>query len=237
MQAQIAWPPLTNNVKYTLIGLAVIFIAQLFPVVDNVVDAYLLVSSDAVIRDYRIWTVFTYALFHEDFFHIGFNALILWMFAGHLDQRWESRRFWIHGVLCALGGGIAVVASQWVFNLILGGPVRPTLGYSGAVMGFLAAFAWYNWNRRINFMFFPMKGKTMLLVIVGFDVAMVVFGGQPISISAHIGGMLTGLLLVTGYWRPKKLQQLWHRWKMKKKFRDASREVDRKRNGKWINCV
>ena len=234
-QSRIAWPPLTDNVKYTLIGLAVLFVVSSFPSIYTYVDSYLLVSSDAVLEEYRVWTLLTYALFHEDFWHVGFNALVLWMFAGHLDNRWSTKRFWTHSVLCALGGGVAVVLTQWVLGFWLVGASTSTLGYSGAVMGFIAAFAWYNWNRRINFFLFPMKGKTMLLVLVGFDVFMVVFGGQAISISGHIGGMLTGLLLVTGYWRPTKLKQLWHRHKMKKKFKDASREVDRKRNGKWIN--
>jgi len=231
MQYQIAWPPFTRNVKITLIGLTLIFVLTVLSMgAFNFSSQYLIVSGPQVFERGRIWTLLTYAFFHHDIGHLLFNALALWIFAGELDQRWSSGRFWTVSLLSALGGGIFVALGQ----LLLGGGA-PTLGYSGAVMGLIAAFCWYNWDRRLNFFFFPMTGRTFLMVIVGIDVLRVVVGGQPISIAAHLGGLLTGLLLVGDFWQPKVLKRKWQRRSMKKKFRDATREVDRKRNGTWIN--
>ena len=231
MQSKIAWPPLTRNIKITLIGLVVLFLLTvLVPSVNDVAMEYLWLSKGQVVDQYYVWTLLSYAFFHADFNHILFNGVALWMFGGFLDEMWSTKKFWTVSLLSALGGGIMVLVVQWVF-----GQSTPTLGYSGAVMGLIAAYCWYNWDRRLNFFMIPMTGKTLLLFFVGLDIFFVVFAREPISISGHIGGMLTGLLLVTDLWRPSRLKRAWQRRSMKKKFREAQREVDRKRNGKWIN--
>lgn len=230
MQYRIAWPPFTKNIKITLIGLVVLFLPIVAPTVYAYVDEYMMVSADQVVDKGYVWTIFTYAFFHGDFNHLLFNGIALWLFGGYLDEMWSSKKFWTVSLLSALGGGIAVVASQLVF-----GDSVPTLGYSGAVMGLVAAYCWYNWDRSLNFFFIPMTGKTLLLFFVVLDVFFVVVARQPISIAGHMGGMITGLLLVTDFWRPRRIKQWWRRRSMKKKFREAQREVDRKRDGKWIN--
>jgi membrane associated rhomboid family serine protease len=230
MERRIAWPPFTTNIKITLGVLLVFFLASLPSGLYDFISEYLLLSRDAVVSDYQVWTLLTYALFHHDFGHILFNGVALWMFGSYLDQIWESNRFWTHSLLCALGGGVIVVISQLIFGMSV-----PTLGYSGAVMGLIAAFAWYNWNRRINLFFFPMTGKWMLVLFLGIDIFMVVIARQPVSIAGHLGGMATGMLLVTDYWRPRKLKQLWRRWKTKRNIKVVSDNPDRKRNGKWVN--
>lgn len=231
MQTRMAWPPFTQNIKITVIGLVGIFLLTVFatPVNDAAME-YLWLSKDQVVEQGYVWTIFTYALFHADFNHILFNGLALWLFGGFLDQMWSTKKFWTVSLVCALGGGLAVVASQLVF-----GHSVPTLGYSGAVMGLVAAYCWYNWDRRLNFFLIPMTGKTLLLFFVALDFFFVFVAREPISIAGHLGGMITGLLLVTDLWRPRRIKQWWRRRSMKKKFREASREVDRKRNGKWIN--
>lgn len=231
MQYRIAWPPFTQNVKFTIIGLAVIFLVTVFSTDAFVFSSqYLLVSGPQVLQEGKVWTLLSYAFFHKDIGHLLFNSVALWMFAGELDQRWSTRKFWTVSLLSALGGGIFVVLGQLIF-----GGASPTLGYSGAVMGLIATFCWYNWHQRLNFFFVPMTGRTFLLVILGFDLVRVLIGGQPISVAAHLGGMATGLLLAGDFWRPGKLKRQWRRRSMKKKFRQATREVDRKRDGRWIN--
>jgi membrane associated rhomboid family serine protease len=231
MQSRIAWPPFTKNLKITIFGLIALFLVTVFvPSINDLVSQYLWVSKTHVVDLGYVWTIFTYAFFHADFNHLLFNGVALWMFGGFLDEMWSSKKFWTVSLLSALGGGLAVVLSQLVF-----GQSVPTLGYSGAVMGLVAAYCWYNWDRTLHFFFFPMTGKTLLLLFVGLDIFFVVVAREPISIAGHLGGMVTGLLLVTDMWRPQRLKRWWRRRSMKKKFRDASRDVDRKRDGKWIN--
>lgn len=202
-QYRFYWPPLTRNFKITAIGLFVLWLASvLITPLGQFVGEYMLVSRPAVFERYQVWTVLTYALWHADFMHLLFNLFALWIFGSDIDQAWRPGTWWRFLGICALGGGIVVALTQLLF-----GGSAPTLGFSGAVMGMVAAFAWYNWDRTLNFFFVPMTGKTLLLVFIGIDILFVVTGREPISIAAHLGGMATGLLLVTGVWRPRKLTE------------------------------
>lgn len=223
MQRRLAWPPLTNNLKITLGVLAVLWIGAVE--FTALVHEYMLVSRVAVFEQGYVWTLLSYSIFHLDFPHLLFNGVALWMFGGQVDRGWSSGWFWGFCALCALGGGLAIVGSQLIF-----GTNFPTLGYSAVVMGLAAAFCWHNWERQLFFFFARMKGKWLLLLFVGVDLFMVLGAREPISISGHLGGMATGLLLVSGYWRPKRLKRRIKRWKQRRKFKQNARKPEDK---KW----
>jgi membrane associated rhomboid family serine protease len=210
---RVQWPPFTANIK----GLAIVLFTLWFASVmvdplGDFVGHYMLVSQRAVIEEFQVWTLLTYSLWHADFMHLLFNVLVLWLFGGEIARRWDSVRWWRFNALCALGGGVAVVLSQLARQTF-----HPTLGYSGAVMGVVAAFAWQNWNSTIHLFFFPMKGKTLLLVFIALDIFIVVVGREPISVAAHLGGMATGLLIVSDWWRPRRWKLAHKRYKHKKR--------------------
>lgn len=214
-QYRMYWPPVTRNFKIIAGVLFTLWIASVMYVPLRVFSAEnLLISRDAIMNKGQVWTLITYAFFHANFMHLFFNLLVLWMFGGELDDAWKSSRWWKFLALCTLGGGIVILLSQLIFQTN-----HPTLGASAAVMGVVAAYAWNHWNHKLNFMFFPMTGKTMLLVFIGIDVVMVVFGGEAISIAGHLGGMATGLLLVTGYWKPKRLKAMIQRRKQRNRLK------------------
>lgn len=222
MQTRTAWPPFTKNLQITVVALIILWVVGVE--FTGFVDEYMLVSRDAVVGRGHVWTLLTYSLFHFDFSHLLFNGLALWMFGGELDRRWGDKWFWAFCALCALGGGLAIVGAQLIF-----GSNYPTLGYSGAVMGLVAAYCWHNWNRPLYFFFVKMSGKWLLLLFVGLDLFMVLGAQQPISISGHIGGMVTGLLLVTGYWRPSEAKKAYRRWKTRRNFRKQTKKPEDKR--------
>lgn len=230
VQYQVQWPPFTRNIKI-LAGLlfGLWFASTMIDPLGAFVNQELLVSMPAVASG-KVWTLLTYAFWHADFMHLLFNVLVLWIFGGELDQRWSNTQWWRFNLLCALGGGIAVVLSQLIFQT-----GYPTLGYSGAVMGVVAAFAWQNWERTLYFFFFPMKGKTLLLVFITIDVLLVVFGGEPLSISAHLGGLITGLLLATGWWRPSKIRRRWKRYQQRRRFKVVKKQAEEDYRRRHLN--
>jgi membrane associated rhomboid family serine protease len=246
VQRRQAWPPLTSNLKITLGVLAVFWLATLQIVQpgsagfvqeltgltgEQFLNEYMLVSRETVLGEWRIWTLLTYAFWHTEYSHLLFNGLALWMFGGELDRQWDDAWFWGFCLLCALGSGIAIVLVQLLF-----GSSTPTIGYSGAIMGLAAAYCWYNWESPLYLFFLRIKGKWLLGLFVLFDFFLVGVAQEPISISGHLGGMITGLLLVTGYWRPRRLKRAVKRWKRQLSSDGPPHSPDRKTsNGQWIN--
>ena len=83
---------------------------------------------------------------------------------------------------------------------------EPTLGASGAVFGCLAAFGYLFPNDYIYVYFFlPLKAKWFVLLYAGFELYSTVHAsaGDNIAHVAHLGGALTGFLMVY-FWNKTK---------------------------------
>ena len=62
-------------------------------------------------------------------------------------------------------------------------------------------------RRTINlFGLIPLTGQQLLFLSVGLEILMAVTPSNSSS-AAHLGGMATGWLWITGNWRPKRLRQ------------------------------
>jgi membrane associated rhomboid family serine protease len=170
-----------------------------------------------VISDGWLWQLASYMWLHSTstFTHILFNGIFLWMFGGTLEQQWGSRAFLRFYFFCGLGAGVVVLVSGALFF-----PQIPVLGASGAIYGLVAAWAITQPNRVVYlFGVFPIKGKHFALIPIVFALADFLVQGQGTSHAAHLGGLATGALLVTGWWKPQKLYRqvrlLWLRRKLK----------------------
>lgn len=83
-------------------------------------------------------------------------------------------------------------------------PYIPMIGASGAVYGVMVAFAYLYPNESLVFLFipYPIKAKYLVPIMVGLDVLLGLgsFSGDNVAHFAHIGGALTGFLLIFA-WR------------------------------------
>jgi membrane associated rhomboid family serine protease len=153
------------------------------------------------------------------FFHILFNMLTLWMFGRILENLWGHKRFLFFYLACGIGSAIAhmtveyfqyhdvIAYADWLkltgqyqeAERILAMPVY-AVGASGAVMGVMVAFAFLFPNTELYLMFLPIPIKAKW-AILGF-VALDLFGGvnptqgDNIAHFAHLGGALTGFIIV-----------------------------------------
>lgn len=180
----------------------------------------------------KVWQLVTYMFLHDPFspMHILFNMLILWMFGTLFEPTWGTRRFIFFYMMCGIGGGLAVALTGLVFQSVMFFQV-PVLGASAAVLGFVIAFGVTFPNQYVYFFFLvPVQGRYVAVATVALDILWNFFGGR-IASHAHIGGMLTAYLLLTGYWRPSRLKRLKGRLdqkrrhkQMRKNFRDNMRQ-------------
>jgi membrane associated rhomboid family serine protease len=127
------------------------------------------------------------------FYHILFNMFALWMFGRILENVWGPKRFLLFYFICGIGAAAAHLLIQY-----LNGGIAPVVGASGAIMGVFAAFAYLFPNTEMYFLFipFPIKAKWMVIGLAAFDLFGGISGGDNIAHFAHLGGALTGFILV-----------------------------------------
>lgn len=148
-------------------------------------------------------SLFTAALLHGGVEHILLNMLFLWLFAGLVGELLGTRWMLVIFVVTAICGYVGDA-------LLRSGSTIPSLGASGAVMGFEGAYLglavrWsLPWPRiwPIAHPIPPMR--LVILALAGFflDISGVVGGQTGIAYGAHLGGFISGLFL-TSFVTPK----------------------------------
>jgi membrane associated rhomboid family serine protease len=151
--------------------------------------------------------------------HLFFNMFTLWMFGRILENVWAQKRFLFFYLACGLGSAFAHMGVEY-FNYadtlneaellrsigqaelaerLLNEPVY-AVGASGAVMGVMVAFAFLFPNTDLYLMFIPVpiKAKWAVLAFVALDLfgGFSRFSGDNIAHFAHLGGALTGFIIV-----------------------------------------
>jgi membrane associated rhomboid family serine protease len=148
--------------------------------------------------DFQVWQVLTYGFLHGSLAHLFFNMLALYMFGGDIERLLGSKRFLFYYLACVVGAAVAQL-------VVLGGmnrPPVPTVGASGGVFGLLLAFGMAFPHRKLMLLFPPIPMPAWLFVTLYglLELYLGVTGsGQGVAHFAHLGGMVTGYLLLT-YW-------------------------------------
>lgn len=146
------------------------------------------------------WQVVSYGFLHGGLLHLGLNMYALWMFGGQLERVWGPRRFATYYFACIIGAALTqMVVSEFV--LMQGGTAYPIIGASGGVFGLLLAFALLFPHARLMLLFPPIPIEARWFVL-GYGALELFFGAtgtvEGVAHFAHLGGMLTGWLLLRG---------------------------------------
>lgn len=144
---------------------------------------------------------------HIVFIHILFNMFALFMFGRILENVWGAKRFLIFYLACGVGAAATHLAMQYI-----SGSFAPAVGASGAIMGVFVAFAYLFPNTQVMIIPIPVpiKAKWVAVAYILIDL----FGGlgklqgDDIAHFAHLGGALTGFLIVL-YWNKKNRRTLY----------------------------
>ena len=185
-----AFPPIIKNL---IIINVLVFVAQM--ILDPSIGlTYKIALWPFGTEEFEPYQIATHMFSHGSIGHIFFNMYALWMFGKELENRWGPKRFLLFYLLCGVGAAIV----HLVVEHILGGG-RPALGASGAVMGVSVAFAYLFPNT--EFILFPLpvplKAKWLVTAYVAIDLFSGVSGrGDGVAHFAHLGGALTGFILV-----------------------------------------
>ncbi len=146
-------------------------------------------------------TLFTAMFLHGGIMHVGGNMLYLWIFGNNIEDVMGHGRFVAFYLLCG-------VAASYAHALSAPTSVVPMIGASGAISGVLGAYL----------LLFP-RAQVLTLIPLGFFTRMVwvpamfflgfwiviqllsgtlSLGGSGAGVAwfAHVGGFLTGMLLI-----------------------------------------
>jgi membrane associated rhomboid family serine protease len=145
------------------------------------------------------WQLITYGFLHGGLLHILLNMYALWLFGTRLESLWGGRRFIVYYLTCVLGAALTqLVVSE--IALLQGGMAYPVLGASGGVFGVLLAFGLRFPETRLLLLFppIPIKAKWFVLGYGAIELFAGVTGtAEGVAHFAHLGGMLTGWLLLS----------------------------------------
>jgi membrane associated rhomboid family serine protease len=192
-------------VKALVIINAVVWILQLiFDQTYGLTDKLGLYPLYAGFKPYQL---ITHMFSHASFMHILFNMFALWTFGRMLENRWGGKRFLNFYMACGLGAGIIHLLVQYYTQTY-----SMAIGASGAIMGVLAAFAYLFPNTELYLLFIPIpiKAKWAVAAMVAYDLfgGTVGMSGDNIAHFAHLGGALTGFIIVL-FWNKKNRKQFY----------------------------
>jgi len=158
----------------------------------------------------RPYTLFTHMFLHGSWGHIIGNMWFLWVFGDNVEDRMGKVKYFIFYVLCGLGAAL----SQTFISLSFGGANIPMVGASGAISGVLGAYMKMFPHARVLALvpvfFFLTLVELPALIFIGMwffiqimngIVTLPFIGYGGVAWYAHIGGFLTGYLLVDFFYR------------------------------------
>lgn len=159
-----------------------------------------------VMHNFHFWQFFTYMYMHGNLMHIFFNMYTLMIFGGAVENIIGSKKFFVFYTLCGLGAAALNIGVDYLTQNYV-----PMVGASGSIYGVLICYAMLFPQSRMTLLFPPvtLSAKWMVLIFVGIEFLTGITGtGMGIAHFAHLGGMLTGFLLMI-FW--KKTNRLFDR--------------------------
>jgi len=143
-----------------------------------------------------VWlTPITAMFIHGGLLHLAGNVLYLWIFGSRIEDLLGHGRFFVFYLACGLAASAVQVASD-------PGSYAPIVGASGAVSGLLGGYAVSYPTGRLRLLWPPMRVPAALFLLLWIVIQVLSGLGAPVEASsgiawwAHVGGFVTGMLLV-----------------------------------------
>ena len=145
-------------------------------------------DTRSVIFRHEYWRLFTALFLHEGPVHIFFNLFALLLLGPALERQIGGLLFAVCYIVSGLGSGIVVVL---LTRLGLSDPVQ-LVGASGSIMGVVGTWMGFLLHHRHLPLARQRLRNILIIVLLQFAFDLVT---PRVSMSAHLGGLLTGFLL------------------------------------------
>lgn len=191
---------LINTVIFLIINIIGLFLWLFGFQTDNqtglsLVAYYLAVPSNLETLGHMPWTILTYMVTQEGFFHLIFNLIMLYfggtLFLEYLNERKLLSTYIIGGIV----GAVFFIGAFNIFPVFQGVANNAmAIGASASVLAIFIAIATYVPDYTIHlFIFGRVKMKYLALAFIVIDL-LSIRSGNPGGHIAHLGGALWGFL-------------------------------------------
>ena len=138
-------------------------------------------------------TIFTSMFMHGGFMHLIGNMLYMWIFADNIEDNLGPTKFLIFYLLAGIGAAMTQVLMDTNSQI-------PMVGASGAIGGVLGAYLINHPNAKV-LVLIPYIIITIIkiraLYVLGFwFILQFVSSGGGVAYAAHIGGFVSGMILI-----------------------------------------
>jgi len=193
---------LGSNVTFKIILINLIFFLVVYSLTFYYRDIinYVALRPVAVLEGRNLWTIVSSMFMHANFFHLFVNMFSLYFLGSFLERIIGSKRFLFVYLGAGIIGSIFFILSGVFFqNLNIA-----AVGASGAVFGLGGMLAVLTPRLPVYIMLIPIQlpmwfGITFALAILWI---LSITAGLPIGNSAHLGGLIVGLIY--GFYLRKK---------------------------------
>ena len=147
------------------------------------------------------YTLLTYMFLHGDIIHLSSNMLFLWVFGDNVEDAMGHIKYLAFYLICGVAGGL-------LHAFMLPASKLPLIGASGAVAGVIAAYLILHprvlvWVLAFRFIPLRISAAWVLGIWVVTQLIMVLLNqSDQVAWWAHIGGMVTGAILILFMRRP-----------------------------------
>ncbi len=181
----------------------------------RIIQLYGLVPAQfSISNPVRIFTIFSSMFMHGGWFHLISNMWTLYIFGDNVEDRMGSGKYLVFYLLA----GVVAAVTHIFFTPDL---QQPTVGASGAVAGVLGAyFLLFPSSRVVTFIplfFIPWFVQIPAFIYLGIWFFSQVANGVMLDQAmtgiawwAHIGGFVTGLVLVRNFARSNEVDVAFH---------------------------
>lgn len=172
------------TITYALICINVVMflICNLYN--ESIVDMF--ANSRFFVKQGEYYRLFTCMFLHVDVFHILFNMYALYVLGPQVERYYGKVRFLLIYIISGLLGSL--------FSCVFMNDASFSIGASGAIFGLLGSIVYFTYYYRATiqgFMRSPAVSVVLLNLALGFLI-------PNVDISAHIGGLIGGLLIAMG---------------------------------------
>lgn len=146
---------------------------------------------------YKPWAYFTYMFVHTGIFHILFNMLILYTFAGVIKEFIGNSKILPLFILGGLSGVFLMALSYNLIPYFSEHLHLPMMGASAGVMAILLAAATLVPDYTLFLMLLgPVKIKWIALFYILIDIVMINISNNEGGHIAHLGGAIFGIVYI-----------------------------------------